>query len=81
MPLPELNLPPLPNQTATDEDETTYLPRYVGIYVRMYFYVCRGALGASGLALQDERESYIRRNTYILSGVIMTLELVAQVGR
>ena len=43
--------------------------------------MCRGALGASGLALQEERESYIRRNTYILSIVIMTLELVAQVVR
>ena len=43
--------------------------------------MCRGALGASGLALQEERESYIRRNTYILSIVIMTFELVAQVVR
>ena len=42
-------------------------------------YVCRGALGASGLALQHERGPYIRRNRYILSIVIMTLELVAQV--
>jgi hypothetical protein len=44
-------------------------------------YVCRGALGASGLALQHERGPYIRRNRYILSIVIMTLELVAQVVR
>ena len=44
-------------------------------------YLCRWALGASGLALHYKREPYIRRNKYILSGVIMTLELVAQVGR
>ena len=43
--------------------------------------MCRGALGASGFALQDERESYTRMNTYILSIVIITLKLVAQVDR
>ena len=42
-------------------------------------YVCRGALGASGLALHDKWDPYKRRNEYISSGVIMTLELVAQV--
>ena len=38
-------------------------------------------MGASGLARQHERGPYIRRNRYILSIVIMTLELVAQVDR
>ena len=38
-------------------------------------------MGASGLARQHERGPYIRRNRYILSIVIMTLELVAQVVR
>ena len=39
------------------------------------------AFPCSRFSIQDKREPYIRRNIYILSGVIITLELVVKVVR
>ena len=48
--------------------------------LRRHFCIVQwGLAGRPFLVLRDSRDLYKHRNTYILSSVIMTLELVAQV--